>query len=250
MGSSDRKKLDILGVEVDRVTMQGALEIFSGLLETDDCSLIVTPNSEIVLNAGSDPQLAQLIKSADLVIPDGIGLVYASKMLGAPFAERVTGIDFSYEALKLLAQRGESVFLFGGKPGIAELAAEKLKEQIPGLIVAGTRNGYFKPEEEPAIASEIKASGAVFLLVALGSPKQERFIADHRAELGVRAAAGVGGSFDVWSGTLERSPKFYMDHGLEWLFRLKQEPKRIKRTARLPLFLIKVLFTGRKNGDR
>ena len=246
---SEREKLDILGVEVDRVTMDSALDAFRGFLDSDGCSLIVTPNSEIVLNATKDPSLAELISSADLVIPDGIGLVYASRIAGSPLKERVTGIDFSYNALKLLAERGGSAYLFGGKPGIAEKAAEKLKEQIPGLRIAGFRDGYYRPEEEAEIAAGIMASGADFLLAALGSPKQEKFIADHREDLGVRAAIGVGGSLDVWSGTLERAPQFYIDHGLEWLFRLKQEPKRIKRTAKLPLFLIKVLLTGRKNGD-
>ena len=249
MSDNQRNKLNILGIPVDKVSMESALDIFRGFMESEGCSLIVTPNSEIVLNATKDPELASLIKSADLVIPDGIGLVYASKMLGSPLGERVTGIDFSYEALRLLAGKGGSAYLFGSRPGIAEKAAEKLREQIPGLVIAGCRDGYFKSEEEEDIAAAIKASGADFLLVALGSPKQEKFIADHRQELGVRAAIGVGGSLDVWSGTLERAPKFYIDHGLEWLFRLKQEPKRIKRTAQLPLFLIKVLFTGRKNGD-
>ena len=240
----------ILGIPVDRLDMEGALSRFRSFMDGGECRVIVTPNSEIVLNASKDPELAAIIEGADMVIPDGIGLVHASKIIGRPLKERVTGVDFSYAALGLLAERGGSAFFLGAKPGIAEKASEKLCQELPGLVCAGCRDGYFKPEQEAEIAAEIKASGADFLLAALGSPKQEKFISAHRDELGVKAAIGVGGCFDVWSGTLERAPRFYREHGLEWLFRLKQEPKRIGRTAALPLFLIKVLLHGRKDGDK
>jgi N-acetylglucosaminyldiphosphoundecaprenol N-acetyl-beta-D-mannosaminyltransferase len=245
-----REQMRILGIPVDRLDMEGALARFESFLNGEDCRIIVTPNSEIVLNATKDPGLAEIIERADMVIPDGIGLVHASKIIGKPLKERVTGVDFSYAALGLLAERGGSAYFLGAKPGIAEKAAEKLCGQLPGLVCAGCRDGYFKPEQEEEIAEEIRSSGADFLLVALGSPKQERFMYAHRESLGVKAAIGVGGCFDVWSGTLERAPEFYRDHGLEWLFRLKQEPKRIGRTAALPLFLIKVLLHGRKDGDK
>ena len=249
--AAEREKIDILGIPVDRVTMSSALDIFRGMLRKDHCGIIVTPNSEIVQNATRNEDLAELIRGADLVIPDGIGLVKASKMLGQPLTERVTGIDFSFEALKVIAEEGKSAFLFGSKPGIAEKAAERLTERIPGLVIAGTRNGYFKPEEEEAIAEEIDASGASFLLVALGSPKQELFMEKYKGRFkNVRAAVGVGGSLDVWSGTLDRAPKFYRDHGLEWLYRLIQQPSRIGRMAEIPRFLIKVLITRRKNANR
>ncbi len=249
--NTERERIDILGIPVDRVNMEQALGAFGEMLEGQGCSMIVTPNSEIVQNATKNEELAELIKGADLVIPDGIGLVKASKMLGYPLGERVTGIDFSFEALKLLAARGQSAFFFGSKPGVAEKAAEKLREQIPGLIVAGTRNGYFSPEEEAGIAAEIDASGAAFLLAALGSPKQELFMEKYRRGFkNVKAAIGVGGSFDVWSGTLERAPAFYRDHGLEWFYRLMQEPSRIGRMAEIPRFLIKVMIKGRKNAER
>ena len=247
---TDRNTIEILGIPVDMTDMKGALASFEGFMNEEGCSLIVTPNSEIVSNATKNPELADLIKGADLVIPDGIGLVKASQMLGHPLKERVTGIDFSFEALKYIAETGKSAYLFGSKPGIAELAAEKLAEQIPGLAVSGTHDGYFKPEEEASIVEDINASGASFLLVALGSPKQELFIEKHKKEFtSVRAAAGVGGSFDVWSGTLERAPRFYRDHGLEWFYRLIQEPSRIGRIAEIPLFLIKVFISRRKNAN-
>lgn len=238
---AERETIDILGIPVDRVNMKKALGIFDGFMAEEGCSLIVTPNSEIVSNATKNEELAELIKGADLVIPDGIGLVMASSMLGQPLEERVTGIDFSFEALKKLAGEGKSAFLFGSKPGIAEKAAEELAKQIPGLIISGTRNGYFKEEDEADIVKEINDSGAVFLLVALGSPKQELFIEKYKAQFTqVRAAIGIGGSLDVWSGTLQRAPEFYRKHGLEWLYRLIQEPSRIGRMAEIPRFLIKI----------
>lgn len=246
-----RDRLDILGIPVDKVNMESALVIFDSLLAGEGCHLIVTPNSEIVSNATKSPQLKELIEGADLVIPDGIGLVKASSILGSPLEERVTGIDFSYNALKKIAAEGKSAFLFGSKPGIAYEAAKKLTEQIPGLVISGTRNGYFKPEDEEEIVEEINASGASFLLVALGSPKQELFIEKYKDRFtSVKAAIGVGGSLDVWSGTLQRAPQFYQDHGLEWLYRLKQEPSRIGRMAEIPRFLIKVYNSRRKNANR
>ena len=251
MSNPARERMDILGIPVDRVTMESALAIFDELLAADGCHMIVTPNSEIVSNATKNPQLAELIRSADLVIPDGIGLVKASALLGQPLTERVTGIDFSFNSLKKLAAEGKSAYLLGSKPGIAEEAAKKLAEQIPGLIIAGTRNGYFKEEDERAIVEDINGSGASFLLVALGSPKQELFIEKYKNSLpSVKAAIGVGGSLDVWSGTLQRAPRFYQDHGLEWLYRLLQEPSRIGRMAEIPRFLIKVCVSRRKNANR
>ena len=135
---------------------------------------------------------------------------------------------------------------------MAKLAGEKKMAEHPGLVVSGARDGYFKPEDEAAIVADINASGAELLLVALGSPKQEKFIRKHRDELvNVKAAIGVGGSLDVWAGTLKRAPEFYQKHGLEWLYRLIQEPSRYKRMAAIPLFMLKVVVTkGRKkNGN-
>lgn len=242
----EREKLDILGISVDIVDMRKAVAIFEELMEQEGCSLIVTPNSEIVVNAGKDQELSRIIGEADLVIPDGIGLVYASRILGKPLRERVTGIDFMEMALLWLREHGKSAYLFGSKPqteegsGVAELAGLKMQQKYPGLNIAGTHHGYFKPEEEEAIVEEINASGADFLCVALGSPKQEAFIYRHQKELKVRAAIGVGGSLDVWAGTLKRAPEFYQKHGLEWLYRFIQEPTRYKRMAALPVFMGKV----------
>lgn len=230
----------ILGVRVDKITKAQALEEFQKLLEGDRCELIVTPNAEIVEKASKTPQLRRIInEEAAIVTPDGVGLIYASKLKGDPIQEKVAGIDFAHSAIELCAKLGRSVYLLGSKPGVAEAAAANLEKEIPGLKIAGFRDGYFKDEEESEVVAEINASGADFLCVALGSPKQEYFVIKHRDALKVKAAAGLGGSLDIWSGQLNRAPQFYIDHGLEWLYRMIQEPKRLKRLPALPIFLIK-----------
>lgn len=237
-----RKRLDILGIPVDRVSMDEALAVFERLLDAERSSFIVTPNSEIIMKASSDPKLANLIENADLVIPDGIGLVYASRLLKQPLKERVTGIDFTQEALRIVAARGKRVFFLGGKPGVAQAAAEKKMVEISGLNVVGVVDGYFKEEDELTIVSRINDSGADFLCVALGSPKQELFIERNRTNLKPCVSIGIGGTLDVWAGVLERAPAFYQKYGLEWLYRVKQEPARIKRLKALPTFLLCVIF--------
>lgn len=249
----DSKRIRILDVPVDMVNNEQAMEIFKGLMDRPGCDLIVTPNSEIIMNATKDKELKSLIEEAGLIIPDGIGLVYASKIIGEPLSERVTGVDFLSRILGYLEETGKSVYLLGSKPAneerasVAELAGENMLIKYPGLKIAGTHDGYFKKEEEAALVEEINASGAEFLCVALGAPKQEKFIYEHRNEFtNVKAGIGVGGSLDVWAGTVKRAPKFYQEHGLEWLYRFIQEPSRYKRMAQLPLFMIKVIAKGKK----
>ena len=238
-----KNRVNILGVPVDMVDKEQASAVFAEIFQQPGCSMIVTPNSEIVQNASKDEELRSLIAYADLIIPDGIGLVYASKVMGCPLSERVTGIDFLESIIARLAQTGESIFFFGSKPGVADEAADRMKKKYPGLRVAGTQNGYFQPEEEALIVKQINESGADFLCVALGAPKQERFIAQHRDEFtSVRGAIGVGGSLDVWAGNLKRAPEFYRNHGLEWLYRFIQQPTRFKRMLTLPVFMLRVIF--------
>ncbi|NCB41301.1 MAG: glycosyltransferase [Clostridia bacterium] len=236
-----KEKLNILGISVDPVTMEEALDVFEELLRTKSVSFIVTPNSEIILNASKDASLARLIASADLIIPDGVGLVYASKLLRKPLRERVTGIDFTEAALRIVAKQGKNVFFLGGKPGIARAAAERKMQEISGLKIVGARDGFFEQKDELEIVDAINAAEVDFLCVALGSPKQEMFIERNRARLNSCVAIGIGGSLDVWSGSLMRAPDVYQKYGLEWLYRLKQEPARLKRMKALPLFLFRVL---------
>lgn len=249
----DTKRKKILGIDVDMVSSDEAKEIFLGLMDKPGFDMIVTPNSEIIENATRDSELASLISEAGLIIPDGIGLVYAAKILGYPLEERVTGIDFMTTVLEHLEESGKSVFLFGSKPAneemksVAELAGESMQKRFPNLKIAGTHHGYFKPEDEKDIVEQINASGADFLAVALGSPKQEKFMKAHAEEFTtVRAGIGVGGSLDVWAGTVKRAPEFYQKHGLEWLYRFIKQPSRWKRILRLPVFMIKVIIRGKK----
>ncbi len=247
------RRVNILDVPVDMIDMEQAAGRLEELMQAPGCSLIVTPNSEIVVNAGKDPELLEIIRSADLIIPDGIGLVYASRILGFPFKERVTGIDFLSRTLDLLAKEKKSVYLLGSRPGedgsasTAELAALKMKEAFPDIQIAGAHHGYFNEEEEQSLVEDIRNAGADFLCVALGSPKQEKFMARYRKDLGVKAAIGVGGSLDVWAGTVKRAPEFYQKHGLEWLYRFARQPARYKRLAALPKFIIKVLLSKNKS---
>lgn len=235
-------KLNILGVKVDRVTQKEALERFAEFMNGDSQNLIVTPNPEIILDAQKDPRITDLINSAAMAIPDGMSLVIASKQLGQPLEERVTGIDFTHAALEWCAANGKNVYFFGSKPGIAEKAAENIMAEIPGLRIVGTHDGYFKPEEEEDIARSIANTGADFLCLALGAPKQEFFAEKYKDIIKYKAAIGIGGSLDVWSGTLQRAPEFYCKHNIEWLYRLIQEPARFKRMARIPMLFIKVMF--------
>lgn len=246
--SEDIKRIRILDVPVDMVNYEQAMGRFQEFMDREGCDLIVTPNSEIVVNAGKDAELKRLIEEASMVIPDGIGLVYASKILKEPLEERVTGVDFLTRVLAWLEENDRSVFLLGSKPAneerasVAELAAENMKKRFPRLKVAGTNDGYFREADEADVVERINASGADFLCAALGSPKQEKFIHKYADSFTtVRAAIGVGGTLDVWAGTVKRAPEFYQKHGLEWLYRFVKEPVRFKRVMQLPVFMLKVI---------
>lgn len=248
--TADNERIEILGVPVDLIDRERALEKFEKLFPEPGVTKIFTPNSEIVQNASKDEKLKKLFGSADIILPDGIGLVYASRIVGHPLRERVTGIDFLESCIAYLEKNGKSIYFFGSKPGVAEKAAANIKKKYPDLIVAGCHHGYFKPEDEPEIVRQINESGADFLCVALGAPKQEQFIYSHEDELSVSAAIGVGGSLDVWSGDLKRAPEFYQKHGLEWLYRFIQQPSRFGRMMKLPMFMLKVIAQGKTPGGK
>ena len=236
------ERISMLGLPVDVVSMDEAVSVFSKLLEKDELSVIVTANSIMIEDATRIETLAKVFRNAALVIPDGIGLVYASRIKGMPLKERITGIGFSMEALKYCAEHGKNVFFLGGKPGVAQAAAERLMKDIPGLNIAGCRDGYFTADREDEVIAEINAAETDFICVAMGSPKQELFLEKHAGELCAKVGVGIGGCLDVWSGNVKRAPQFYQDHGLEWLYRSVKEPFRIKRLFKIPVFLAKVLF--------
>lgn len=244
-----RETVDILGVDIDNITAAAALEKSKKLLNQEGVSKIFTPNPEIIMAARADEEFCKILNQADLCTPDGIGVVYGAKILKTPLQERVAGFDLACGLLKHIAESGEGVFLFGAKPGVAERAAEKLKETYSGLVVSGTHDGYFKEEEEAEIVRQINDSGAKLLLVCLGAPKQERWIAAHQAELKVRLCMGVGGALDVFAGEVKRAPKLFIRLNLEWLYRLLKQPSRIGRFMALPKFII-IVWKNRKKGGR
>lgn len=240
----DKDKVNILGVKVDRVTMNEAVKKASDFLENDSFDVIYTPNSEIILYASDNEKFCDVLNSGSLVVPDGIGVVYGAEILGKPLPERVAGFDLVCGLFSEMAKTGKSVYLLGAKPGVADLAAEKLKETYKGLVIAGLHDGYFK-DDSPVI-EDINRSHADFLLVCLGFPKQEMWINNNKDKLNVKLAIGAGGCLDVFAGVVMRAPKFYCDHGLEWLYRLVKQPSRFIRMLALPKFGLKVLFKGRK----
>ena len=240
------KTINILGIDVDKVTEAEALKAFEGFLAVDHCSQIITLNPEMIVEAQNNKEFYKVLLDSELAFPDGVGLVYASRIKHDPLTERVTGIDFTRKALELLAKKGGTAYFLGAKPGIADAAARNIEKEIPGLKIVGARDGYFKPEDEAQIVKEINDSGADFLCLALGAPKQEFFAYKYKNELKCKVAIGIGGSFDVWSGTLKRAPQFYIDHNIEWLYRLMQEPSRFGRMAKLPVFLLKVAMHKEK----
>lgn len=237
------KSIKILGVKIHQVTNETAYNRFLHLMEQPELSMIVTPNTEIVMMAQEDAGLKEILQDAELVIPDGIGLVYASKIHQLGLTERVTGIDTMDKMLKYCNNNKKSIYLFGGKPGVAEKASEKMKEAYPNLTIKGIRDGYFKKEEEDKIIDHINEVKPDILFVALGAPKQEKWIYANKKLLNAKVAMGVGGAFDVWSGVAKRAPKIFQDLHLEWFYRLLKEPSRIGRMMSLPQFMIKVLLS-------
>lgn len=238
------ERIDVRGVGFDNVTLTDAASILSEHIENGGTlAAVYTPNSEIVDSCIRDEsgELYRIINSAELVVPDGIGVVKASKILGPPLKEKVAGIELGSAMLAHAARHGVPVYFLGGKPGVAEAARDKLCRELPGLHVVGCADGYFEKtgaESDERICA-IKSSGAVLLFVCLGAPTQEKWIFDNKsalADAGVRVAMGLGGSLDVYSGAAKRAPKLFISLGLEWLYRLLCEPRRIGRMMALPRF--------------
>ncbi|MDY3031396.1 MAG: WecB/TagA/CpsF family glycosyltransferase [Clostridia bacterium] len=239
-------KVNILGVKVDMVNIPQAADKIMGYFNEDRLHTVFTPNSEIIMQAYRNPAFCEMLNDADMLTADGIGVVYASKILKKPINERAAGYDIARRVLEKLNYTDHKLFLFGGKPGVAEEAAENLKKEYPELNIAGTRNGYFKPEEEEDIVNQINSSGADIVFVCLGAPKQEQWINSHKDELKVKVAMGIGGSLDVFAGRVERAPDFWCKIGMEWFYRLVKEPWRIGRMMDLPKFAATVVTKGKK----
>jgi N-acetylglucosaminyldiphosphoundecaprenol N-acetyl-beta-D-mannosaminyltransferase len=231
------QRIEILNVPFDITTKKNAANtVFLRCRERGNGPLIVvTPNPVMVMNAQRNASLLSALRGAGLSLPDGVGIISAAKRMGTPLPERVTGIDTGYAVLERLAEVGGSVYLLGAKPGVAEKASELLTEKLPCLRIVGTHHGYFDKDDE--IISEIRGKEPDLLVVCLGSPQQEIWVNENKKKLtGVGAVLCLGGALDVWSGNVRRAPKLFIKMRLEWLWRMLNEPRRLKELPKMVKF--------------
>lgn len=233
-------KISVLGVNFDNVNMDEAVERCKDFIAGEKGNLIVTPNPEIVMRAKDDPEFKEIINTAELVIPDGIGIIKAGNILGTPLKERVAGYDLICNLFEAGKDGSISFYFWGSKPGIADTAAEKIKEKYPDLRVLGSHTGYFTAEEEVTIIEEIKNLRPDVLLVGIGAPKQEKIINKYKNEGFFKIGIGCGGSIDVIAGAVKRAPKLFIKLHLEWFYRLLKQPSRLGRMMVLPKFVKEV----------
>ncbi|SMG09755.1 WecB/TagA/CpsF family glycosyltransferase [Dethiosulfovibrio salsuginis] len=250
---SYRDSSDMWGIPMDGISMNYALsKTRSRIINLEPSAMVVTANALSLYRTRKDPIYRDVVKRSWLTLPDGAGLVWAMRLLGVPVVERVAGIDFMHGLSRLSAAEGWPVYLLGSKPGVADEAGRKLTELYPGLVVAGSRDGYFSEEEDLDVVQEIKDSGAKVLFVALGMPKQDVWLDKYLPDMDGVVGVGVGGSLDVVSGRLKRAPAGWQKIGMEWLYRLIQEPKRLRQDLDLGLFVLMVLLEkiGLGDGDK
>jgi len=243
-------KLSIMGVRIDNKTMNEVVDTVKKKIAGDEHYIIYTPNTEIVMMCQKDPEFMNLLNSSDINIPDGVGLIYASKIKGCPLKEKVAGYDLSVNLLKLADEQKLRLFVVGGKPGVAEEAMKNVHENYPGIDIVGTQHGYFKGthlgkngnEEEMKVLEAINKAEPHILFVGFGAKKQEQWIEYNKDKINAKIIIGNGGTLDGLAGNVKRAPDIFIKLGLEWFYRLVQEPKRIKRQILLPVFMFKVLF--------
>ena len=234
-------KTDVLGIKYDNVSFSQALNEIYALGSGKNANVVVTPNAEIAERCFTDKALRRAILAADYVIPDGFGVVLASKICGTPLKERVCGYDIARELLPIMSRNGRKLYILGARPGVAEEAAASMLKANPGLIICGIHDGYFSDDD--AIIGDINALSPDFLFVALGFPRQEIWMTANRSRLKVGVMLGIGGSVDVFAGEIKRAPEFYIKHHLEWFYRLIKQPSRIGRMMKLPKYVMRAFFS-------
>lgn len=232
------ERINIHNVLIHNITMQEAVEQVQKWVMEDTLRTVFTPNSEIIMQAQRDPELKSVLNSADLLVPDGAGVILASKILRAPLKQKVPGFDLARNLFKTFAGKNISFYILGGQPGVAEMAAVNIMAEYGKINIKGYDHGYFKPEEEKELIERINRTKPDILLVGLGAPKQEFWIYNNMYRLKCKVCIGVGGSIDVFSGKVSLTPEFIRRAGFEWLHRLIREPRRIKRMMDLPRFII------------
>ncbi len=234
------EKINIRGILFDNVTMSEAISLAESELQKNGVSVVVTPNAEIAQLCLEDAEVSRIIGEAEIILPDGAGILMAAEILGTPLKEKVAGVEFGMELIAYAEKNDHPVFLLGGKPTVADIAAENLRKKFPKLQIVGTRDGYFQKSgsESDAVIEKINASKAKILFVCLGAPTQEKWIMQNRHKLtSVRLAACLGGSLDIYAGTAKRAPNIFIKLRLEWFYRLLREPKRIGRMMKLPKYI-------------
>lgn len=234
------ERIDVLGVGFDNVTMAEAVARCEEMLNGISPNLIVTPNPEIVMKAKEDLDYKKILNEASLVIPDGIGIIKGANILGTPLKERVAGYDLICNLLEKYKDGSKTFYFWGSKPGVAEIAKQKLEEKYPDIKILGTDDGYFDDEKKKQIIEKLSNLKPDVLLVGTGFPRQEKLIKELMPLNIFKIAIGCGGSIDVLSGTVKRAPKLFIKLHIEWSWRLIKEPSRIGRMMVLPKFLKEV----------
>lgn len=247
-------KISIMGVRIDNKSMNDVLDTVSDKLSKGEKYIIYTPNTEIVMMCQDDKEFLELMNKSHINIPDGIGLVYASKIKKHPLKGKVAGFELSMKLLEMAHKNGLKLYAVGGKPGVAETAMKNVYEKYPGIKITGSHHGYFKGahlgqgghEEEQKVVDEINMNQPDILFVGFGAKKQEQWIEYNKDKINAKIIIGNGGTIDVLAGNVKRAPDIYVNLGLEWLYRLIKEPNRISRQVVLPIFMLKVIL-GNKN---
>ena len=240
-GDSTPERVEIMGVPVDCVDMAGALAFVDSLVAGDRPGAVLAVNPEKVMHAAGSPDLLRCLRQAALLIPDGIGVVWALRAFGGRAVQRVPGAELMPAICELAARKGYTVFLYGARPDVNAAACTELRRAYPGIRIVGARDGYVTPEEMPGLVREINRLAPQILFVALGSPRQELWMEEFLPVLDVRVCQGVGGTFDVIAGRVKRAPLWFRRHNLEWFYRLLTDPRRAIRQVALPKFVYQLL---------
>ncbi len=235
--------VDILGIKINKCTIDEAVAKISDMARDGGRHCVFTPNSEMIMAAYKNPDFAEILNNADLLTADGIGVVYASKILGSPIETRAAGYDISLKLFEEGVKKDFTFYFFGAAPGIATTAKEKLEEKYPSIKIIGTHDGYFDAAEEERLINDINEKSPDVLFVCLGSPKQELWISNHIGKINAGVCMGLGGCLDVYAGNVKRAPDIFIKLGLEWLYRLSKQPSRFIRMLALPKFMLTVIFT-------
>jgi len=247
MKTPKRTTVTILGVHIDNITIENAVASVEEMIESSRQHLIIPVNPEMIMTAQTNFGFRQIINNASLVLPDGIGVILASRMSHELISSRIPGVDMVEHLASLAERRGFKIFLLGAAEGVAALAARRLQVQYPGLIIAGTHAGSPRPEDEQDICRRINDVQPHILLVAYGAPKQELWLARNLHKLHIPVAMCVGGTFDFIAGKVTRAPRWVQTIGFEWLYRLTKEPSRWRRMLALPRFAIAVCINFFRN---